>query len=646
MRDGKLKYFLSPRLLILLLIAIVPVHTYTTHPATRVVKSQNYFHSQATTNNDDNQPLRVPHIQGNRTSIILVDVENLRGKAGFRLNHIELVAALSKWMSLGKVPGSSPSQHTRSDALLVVDHGDKPTVVWLPQERMAVQFAGRSRKADDVLVQDVIPYCSELICSRVILVTADRELIQRCRRAVSSVNQQIQILSPEKLVQEINSIWLDMSQVKEDMDDDDNGEGCPSILIGKVENELEMLTADERDQMKSATQLLHLQSIQYGWSAPRNNKCRKKLKHQCKKLRNTLLQRNSALYQFVLDTASGLSCHTSHSDTLPLHLQEMVLFQWSRIRRRSRGNRSEQTGDRVIMAERFRQQLLCNHQQWLNEVISSQLKADPSTHSLALSYVLHKNGVAFPNQLQRSTKHSLTLIVISDTHGMESSLPLPRCSNVLPPGDVLLHLGDFSPEERLRDSYTRTLDEWLARQPHSIKIILRGNHDPRFFELPYSGAICVTQPKMVEIHGFRFYLVPYTSSTMRSRALPESCDVVVSHVPPRGIRDEVRNHLGGGGGVKRREANVGCRNLRRAVERMSSGDRGPPALWLCGHIHEGRGSSRHTFGYDGDDHETTTLIVNAANANPGLATHLPHGPTVVALVRDQLQKVQATVLQQ
>lgn len=52
---------------------------------------------------------------------------------------------------------------------------------------------------------------------------------------------------------------------------------------------------------------------------------------------------------------------------------------------------------------------------------------------------------------------------------------------------------------------------------------------------------------------------------------------------------------------------------------------GPPFLWLCGHIHEGRGSEKRSFGFS--PRETT--IINAANADMGRATRIQNGPVVV-----------------
>ena len=72
-----------------------------------------------------------------------------------------------------------------------------------------------------------------------------------------------------------------------------------------------------------------------------------------------------------------------------------------------------------------------------------------------------------------------------------------------------------------------------------------------------------------------------------------------------------------------------------------------PIRRLCGHIHESRGTIRHSFGqhnndnkgsithhqyHDGGDRET--LVVNAANANCGIAKRLNHGPAVLQLTME------------
>jgi Icc-related predicted phosphoesterase len=50
-----------------------------------------------------------------------------------------------------------------------------------------------------------------------------------------------------------------------------------------------------------------------------------------------------------------------------------------------------------------------------------------------------------------------------------------------------------------------------------------------------------------------------------------------------------------------------------------------PRLWLCGHIHEARGSANAKFGISTKE----TIIINASNANSGRAQRIDHGPIVV-----------------
>jgi calcineurin-like phosphoesterase family protein len=74
-------------------------------------------------------------------------------------------------------------------------------------------------------------------------------------------------------------------------------------------------------------------------------------------------------------------------------------------------------------------------------------------------------------------------------------------SELLPRGDVLFHLGDFalegspSAEKKALESF----DKWLAQQPHPIKIVVRGNHDPQHYEFPASGAWYITEATTVSL---------------------------------------------------------------------------------------------------------------------------------------------------
>jgi hypothetical protein len=197
-----------------------------------------------------------------------------------------------------------------------------------------------------------------------------------------------------------------------------------------------------------------------------------------------------------------------------------------------------------------------------------------------------------------SAQLSLKLVVLSNTHGNERLM-----GGALPPGDVLLHLGGFTPthsSDPSRQGTRRQLDaealgafdQWLERQPHRHKIVLRGKDDPRKVELPRSQALFVTQPMQTNIDGFKFSLVPNVGSGLTNRCLPKTgVDVVASYIPPLDLLDGTRKGSGGSAVLRR--------GLDRMIERKVA-----PVLVLCGEINESRGAVRHQ----------DLLVVNVANA--------------------------------
>ena len=114
---------------------------------------------------------------------LLIDVENLRGLSGFRVSHGTVVTALACWAREWELTGR---------VVLAVDHGDEQCGFYVPQVGLAFVFAGPSEKADDVLVELVRRPGEEAL-----VVTADRELRVRCRRAT---RRKLSIVSPLALL--------------------------------------------------------------------------------------------------------------------------------------------------------------------------------------------------------------------------------------------------------------------------------------------------------------------------------------------------------------------------------------------------------------------------------------------------------------
>ncbi|MBK8208192.1 MAG: metallophosphatase domain-containing protein [Planctomycetes bacterium] len=180
----------------------------------------------------------------------------------------------------------------------------------------------------------------------------------------------------------------------------------------------------------------------------------------------------------------------------------------------------------------------------------------------------------------------MRLVCISDTHGRHDRLELP-------PGDVLIHAGDFCGVGDADDVAGFAL--WFHSQPFAQRIVVAGNHDLLFEHVPEIAEDILRQAcpgvhylrdSGIEIDGVRFWGSPWQPRFMnwafnleRGEPLrqvwaqvPDGIDVLITHGPPHGILDKTRH-----GDL------VGCEELRAALPRIK------PRVHIFGHIHEGAG---------------------------------------------------------
>ena len=197
----------------------------------------------------------------------------------------------------------------------------------------------------------------------------------------------------------------------------------------------------------------------------------------------------------------------------------------------------------------------------------------------------------------------LRMVCISDTHGQTPHLPR---------GDILIHAGDLcqqgTPEE------LRKVVKWLEATEFRLKIVVAGNHDacldPKSPQYAFQGKdhdaaqtidllrtsatihFLEHESKLLRLHNddgtevkLRVFGSPYIPSR-RTRAfgyapedaqkmwdiIPLDADIVVAHTPAKYHFDE-----------SAASGAVGCPQLREALWRVR------PKLFVCGHIHEGRG---------------------------------------------------------
>lgn len=503
-----------------------------------------------------------------RSGAVVIDLENLRGKAGFDRTHAEMLRALRDWMDLCEI---------KHRVTIVVDHGSEASTVCTPE--LTITFAGPTRKADDVIASDLSFFGRTY---DTVVVTADRGLIDRCER--TTIQQSLEIMSPALLLQDLDRLARDRETELEEQ----------TIVESNV-TETTYLSVEKVYHIKLAAELLEAEVLLKNRIGVKNKR-RKKLKQKSDKLREKLAASP------LLDRVSHILEHgssTENLDDLAREEQQILLRRLERARQAN--HRKERTSDRVVLAEHWRVEL--------TDEFGKPSFEEEMIQGSAVAYAFH---LADQSQDLAHSTDSLRVVVLSDTHGFESKLP------ELPTGDLLLHLGDFAVDRTSKNEMNRRLDlfdEWLAQHPHRYKIVLRGNHDPKSWQPYRSEATYITKPSEISIGGFSLSLVPYVPGRMNSRSLPRKYDVVASHVPPRGILDRCASGK-----------NAGSQSLLRCVQRNKAST---PVLWLCGHIHEARGTVEARLGQDKD-----TVVVNAAMANSGIARTIEHGPVVLDLIQD------------
>lgn len=225
--------------------------------------------------------------------------------------------------------------------------------------------------------------------------------------------------------------------------------------------------------------------------------------------------------------------------------------------------------------------------------------------------------------------NTLRFVCISDTHGQHELL-----TGRMPPGDVLLHGGDFT----MAGEYEEVKDfaRWLRSLPYSQKVVIAGNHDLSF-DAEYEGqhskrdtdsagirrafhevceadsGVTYLEDSECTIQGVRIYGTPWQPEfgywafnlprgeplAEKWRKVPEGVDILIVHGPP----------LGRGDACLPSWKRLGCADLLAQVQ-----GRIKPKFVVSGHIHEGAGVT-----FDGVTH-----FLNASTLNEHYeGTHAP-----------------------
>ncbi len=454
-------------------------------------------------------------------AVFLIDVENVRGKSNFELTHRELLKRITAW---------TKANNLQNRVSMVVDHGSIHSSYYLPEGGLSISFAGSRMKADDVLARDVAYFSRN-----VIVITADNDLMSRCRNAMgtTSDDSSIQFINPIKFITDLEALMGRIEREQKKLKRE-QAERHDSVEETATTVELdEELVNNIDEEIKLRGSLYETETLMRDKKNINTPKKRRKLEKRARQLCERLAMKGGQNIDH-LTTLNGITNYDRK-------FQDEVLSQWENLRQRSK--RREMTGDRMLLAEHFRRQIQAFAEEESN-LITDDMKNEFEEKKNAFSYteyIMALSGLNVATSTSSSNlisdltdgnqpigeNGSIRLVVISDTHGYEESLT--PGGGLLPPGDILLHLGDFAIDSSMnrKNRAIQKFDSWLARQPHRTKIVLRGNHDPFSASFPESNANYVSGLKSLVIDGkTSITLVPYSSPRKLSgswRKMPICC---------------------------------------------------------------------------------------------------------------------------
>ncbi|CAF3360040.1 unnamed protein product, partial [Rotaria socialis] len=158
----------------------------------------------------------------------------------------------------------------------------------------------------------------------------------------------------------------------------------------------------------------------------------------------------------------------------------------------------------------------------------------------------------------------IRIVCISDTHNGHSKLKFDSHIRKMQ-GDILIHAGDFSEQGTAKE--VNDAVEWLSSLDNfKYKIFISGNMDGIGLDekcnggrkiqleklIPKDKNVIYLENEYIKVSGITIYGCPYTPKfyggfqyARKSReaknlwsAIPEDCDILVSHGPPLDILDE------------------------------------------------------------------------------------------------------------
>ena len=134
----------------------------------------------------------------------------------------------------------------------------------------------------------------------------------------------------------------------------------------------------------------------------------------------------------------------------------------------------------------------------------------------------------------------MKILHLSDTHGLHKNL------RSLPEADVIVHSGDFTFAGSEEEAYD--FMNWFCNLPYEHKVFIAGNHDMCMYGADHIGGLSKNVHYLynnsIVIDGMKFYGIPmFMEDCMDGKLdmfihnIPDDVDILITHMPPKGICD-------------------------------------------------------------------------------------------------------------
>lgn len=225
---------------------------------------------------------------------------------------------------------------------------------------------------------------------------------------------------------------------------------------------------------------------------------------------------------------------------------------------------------------------------------------------------------------------------ISDTHGKHDLLKVPAA-------DMVIFAGDGSNEKHPIGSIKECVKffNWFSSLEIQHKVLVMGNHEVAVWkgllpirEIEDMGInVLMHEPRVIA--GFKFFGSPYTPTYGENWAynvkrcrlheywqqIPDDCEILVTHGPPKYLADETNSQLN-------ELMHVGCEALRKRILNLPS-----LRMAVFGHIHNWRYLTNSMAYFD-----NKKLMVNAA-VTADNSKELQHSGFVVDILKNSFNLV-------